>query len=340
MVTHDWPTRLDEYIATALKNGQSIGLVDAVPDHHIETGLAHVFFFGERVFKLYKTYDDHTHFIKGVFAPTRERQHFLARDHALNTHFSRGIYRDQHSVSWADPQVLIVPSVEAANSFIHSLIEMERLDFAHNVHELLLKEQVTDEMSYQLGWQTAELVSSYQEVLPDGLSWYELAIARLGFLEQFIAWLPEDLSVVVARRGYVHQLAAHVERHRTVYRALTSEHLTVTLDNHDENLFYTDGMLRVIDVLPPMSSWWYGPAYVNLANVMTNVGVMASQPAARAVYDGYTKYLGEVPPTQPFQFALALAHVISIAHFGSVPEKRDIALRYLMATDAVLEALD
>lgn len=340
MLTYDWPTRLDAEIVTALKSGRVSGVVSAVPDHHIETGLAHIFFFGDRVFKLYKTHNDHTHFIKGVFAPTRDRIDFLDRDHALNTHFSRGIYQGRHTLRWDETGVCIEPLLESDTPNIHLFVEMVRLDFEYNVHELLLAAQVTKDMSYQLGWQTAELVATYEQAVPSDISWYELAIARLGFLEKFIDWLPAKLSSMVIERGYIRRLTSHLERHRDMYQSMTSEYLTVTLDNHDENLFYYDDTLRVIDVLPPMSSWWYGPDYINLANVMTNVSVLASPKLASAVYDGYVAYTGTLPPTQSFQCALAMAHVISIAHFGSVPEKYELALQYLEATEVIFASLD
>jgi hypothetical protein len=82
--------------------------------------------------------------------------------------------------------------------------------------------------------------------------------------------------------------------------------------------------------LPPMSSWWFGLPHANLSNLMANVETLHSEAAAKQVKNGYLSYHEiEDLPAHSFAFTQAFAYLISIAHFGSVPEKREVALKYM-----------
>jgi len=89
-VTTDWSTKYDRLIFTAICSGQVTGALSGVPDKVIESGLAHIFFYGDTVYKLYKTHDDKGHFIRGVLAPTDQRTAFMRHDFSLNKHFNTG----------------------------------------------------------------------------------------------------------------------------------------------------------------------------------------------------------------------------------------------------------
>lgn len=326
-ITLDWTDRLDELVTEAIKNGLVSGELSGKPDAVVESGLAHVFFYGDTVYKLYKTYADKDHFIKGVLAPTDRRRHFIAHDFTLNRHFSSDIYRNLHSVHYQDGKVIVGPFDD---STIYSLVEMIRLEFDHNLHERLLREEITHDEMYVLGYETARCVSTSPIKAPEDVNWYDLAYERVGFLAQFVDWLPEEYGKRLQEEAVIDALYTHLDAYKDEYQSLRGEALAVNMDNHDENVFFIDGKPQFIDLLPPMSCWWYGLPYANLSNLMINVEALYSLEAAAEIERGYFAYHDiDSLPEHSYGFTRAFAHLISIAHFGSVPEKREVTQKYI-----------
>lgn len=327
MQTLDWTDKLDDLIYKAFRAGRTTGKVLGVPDNYIESGLAHIFFYGDDVYKMYKTHSEMDHFIKGVLAPTIRRKEFIEQDFKLNKHFAGGVYRDIHSVYLVDGVAQVGPY---DGSSIHVLFEMDRLDFTSNFHEQLLSGKVIEGDLYKLGHETARLVDSCDIKVPDGLCWYDLACERMEFLRQFINWLPDDYKVEVLESGCLEALDEYLEKNKEEYKNTCSNKLSVNLDNHDENVFFQDGKPRFIDLQPPMSCWWYGVPHANLCNIMVNVEALHSEESAKIVKRGYLDYHKiDFVSDYDLAFAKAFSYLISIAHFGSLPDKADVTKKYL-----------
>jgi hypothetical protein len=209
---------------------------------------------------------------------------------------------------------------------------MEKLDFSKNFHEQLLEGTVTDEQFYQLGQYLAQSVDESSHAVPAGLNWYELAMKRLGFLEQFIDWMPEEKGREMKGHQCVELLRSHLDTHRSAYEAITSEQLVISMDNHDENIFLRDDGPVFIDVVPPMESWWYGVPWINLANIVVNVETLRGSEAATQVERGFLDHHGRTSLPEPeYAFTKALAYVISAVHFGSTEGKEEVGQKYIDA---------
>lgn len=327
-ITHNWSEILDTKIYDAfLANrirGERIGVVEDTA----ESGLAHIFFVGDTAFKLYKTYADKDHFIRGVFAPTQARKHFVERDFAVNRHFSQGIYRKMYSVYLLDDHVEITPYDESS---IHVLYEMDKLDFEQNLHEQLLRNELDESGLHRLGYETARLTDECEVTIHKDIDWYSAAKDRVRFLRQFVEWLPEDLWKEVEATNSLEALEGHLENNKANYQNLSGDLLSVNLDNHDENIFLSDQKVQIIDVQPPMDCWWHGPAVANLTSIMVNIEALHSDDAAQKVRKGYEEYHGVIVDQEDplFVFNKAFDYLISVAHFGSMSEKRDVTEKYL-----------
>lgn len=326
---------LDEeaLIVEAIKRGALDDSELSIPDHHIETGLAHIFFFGDRVFKQYKIVGDADHFIKGVLAPTPERQKFIQRDFALNQHFSGGVYKKLHSHGIEDG---IVSLKDFGQESPHVLCEMERLDFTQNFHEQLLRKEVNAEQLYALGYYTARSVAESPIKPPEGLNWHDLALERIGFLKTFISWLPEASKNAMEDSRCVEALLGHLKEHREEYERRTTDHLVVSMDNHDENVFFLEKGPIFIDVVPPMQSWWYGVPTLNLANLTANIETLMSKEESKHVEEGFMAYhqIDSLPESE-YAFTRALALSISAVHFCSLPGKEAVGELYLTACKGI-----
>jgi hypothetical protein len=327
MITLDWTEQYDQLLLEAISEGRVTGELQGVPTEIGESGLAHIFFYGDEVYKLYKTHADKDHFIKGVLAPTQKRTAFIQHDFALNKHFSGEVYKTLYSVYFNEGVAHASPYDGRS---IYAMARMSRLDFNQNLHERLLSGDVDADELESLGYETARSIDTYTVDVSDETNWYELAIERVGFLGQFVGWLPTDFATPLQEAKVIDALLDHLERNKTEYSQLKGGALSVNIDNHDENIFFIDGKSQTIDVLPPMSCWWYGPAHANLSNIMANIEVLHSDEAAQRVQTGYLKYFEiDELPEHSFGFTHAFAYLISIAHFGSVPEKRDVTLKYI-----------
>lgn len=327
MITLDWTEQYDRLVYDAIINGKVTGQLQGRPNQTTESGLAQLFFYGDVVYKLYKTHADKNHFIKGVLAPTKRRTAFLERDFALNQHFSREVHQALYSVYLEGDGVVVGPYDGRS---IYSLSKMTCLDFATNLHQRLLSGDIDEQELELLGYEIAQSVDTYTTQVPSEVNWYDLASQRVDFLSQFIDWLPTEFAAPLQKASVIGALQNHLETHKAEYRQLKGDALSVNIDNHDENIFFIAGKPQTIDVLPPMSCWWYGPAHANLSNVMVNIETLHSTEAAQRVQAGYCNYFKiDTLPTHSFGFTHAFAQLISIAHFGSVPEKREVTLRYL-----------
>jgi len=325
-LTLNWPSQLDTLIVDCIKEGRISGLGEMLPSQHLESGLAHIFFFGDIVYKLYKTHDDKDHFIKGVLAPTTRRTEYLEHDYAMNQHFGQGVYRERYSVQYKEGVALVTPY---DSHFPHVLYEMQRLDFTQNLHERLLQGAVSDSELYRVGYETARLQHETTVVIPSDVTWFDQATRRVQFLRQFIDWLPEDIKLSFDVEASFAALNRHLATHEAEYRTISGIQLVPDLDNHDENIFFGEETIHIIDVVPPMDCWWYGVPESNLTAVMVNVETLLGEAAAQQVRAGYdasehTKAVAD----NVFEFTRAFSYLISVAHFGSVPEKREVALAY------------
>lgn len=337
MVTLDWTEQYDRLVYQAITQGRVAGALQGVPTATEESGLAHIFFYGDTVYKLYKTHADKDHFIKGVLAPTNRRTAFIEHDFAVNKHFSGEVYQTLYSV-YLEGEVAVVSPYDGRS--IYTLAKMNRLDFATNLHERLLSEQIDLSELKLLGYETARAIDTYTVTIPQAVNWYDLATQRVAFLRQFVDWLPSEFAAPLQAANVIDALQNHLETHQADYRQLNGSALSINIDNHDENIFFVAGKPQTIDVLPPMSCWWYGPAHANLSNIMANIEVLHSAKAAQSVQAGYCEYFQiESLPERSFGFTHAFAYLISIAHFGSVPAKRAVTARYLKRVPEIAQWL-
>lgn len=332
-LTTNWMETLDGLVVSAITAGAVKGALSGPPERVIESGLAHIFFYGDTVYKLYKTHADKDHFIKGVLAPTVHRQQFITHDFKLNQHFSDDVYRQLHSVYYRNGEVTVAPFAEDS---LYSLVEMSRLTFESNLHELLLRGEVTATQLYRLGQETARAIDTCPITAPEDVNWYDLASERVDFLERFVDWLPAEYGAPIRSLQIIDALRAHLATHQTEYRDISGRQLSVNLDNHDENVFFIADRPQFIDLLPPMRCWWFGVPHANLSNLMANVSALYSPEAAAEVQRGYQAYFKEAAlPAHSFGFTNAFAHLISIAHFGTVPGKHEVTTRYLMHLEEI-----
>ena len=227
------------------------------------------------------------------------------------------------------------------NPFVDSRITQTlrfsgKLDFSQNLHEQLLSGTVNEEDLYHLGHETARSVTECEIEVPTDLCWYDLACERMKFLRQFIDWLPDKFKDEVIRSQCLEALDFHLLEYKKEYQDIKGDQLSVSLDNHDENVFLRGGKVQLIDLLPPMSCWWYAVPHSNLSNIMVNVEAMHSVGAAEQVKRGYLEYhsLTELP-AKSFAFTRAFSYLISIAHFGSLPEKEAVAEKYLLKCEEI-----
>ena len=326
MLTSDWTDTLDALVWDAIVEGRVSGAITGKPDKVIESGLAHIFFYDDTVYKLYKTHADKDHFIKGVLAPTTKRNEFMEHDFKLNSHFSKSVYINRYSLDYEAGIARVVPYHGRS---IYKLIEMKRLDFEDNFHEQLLRREVKVDDYFNIGHEIAQSIDSYEINLPDSINWYDLATERVHILKQFLGWMKPEFSELVENSEAVSALEAHLEKYKNEYLQIKGNELSVNLDNHDENIFIVEGTPQFIDLLPPMSSWWYGLPHANLSNIMANVEVLASYEDAQKIQEGYLEYYQEDSiPEHSFGFTHAFAYLISIAHFSSVEGKEEVVFGY------------
>ncbi|MBI1960845.1 MAG: hypothetical protein HYS43_01045 [Candidatus Liptonbacteria bacterium] len=303
---------------------------------HLETGLAHLYFYPRTVYKIYKWTDNPHDPVTGMLAEVATRLAFLERDFAWNRYFSRGVYRKKIGLRLNNGIVRVVPETSPVDDVAFA---MERLDERENMHERLLRGEVGKEELYITGRSMARMINEFPAPWPEK-SWYDYALGRILFLEIFFRGIPDEFLSLDSKQRFIQALRRHIEAHKLEYAKITGDQLSISIDNHDENVFRKNGEPLFIDVVPPMEEWRFAVPWLNLYQLSVNVEVLCSRNLADEVEKGYLAYHNQDDISERDRnFARALVMLLNVAHHTLITHKQEIAKKYRDRVGEVISSL-
>ena len=71
--------------------------------------------------------------------------------------------------------------------------------------------------------------------------------------------------------------------------------LSVAIDNHSDNILFSDGKLGFIDIFSPRDIWRIVDPFYNICRLATDVAVLKNRDYANVMYDQYKKIMPPGP---------------------------------------------
>lgn len=240
------------------------------PDKTIETIISKIFFYGDKVFKVYK----YEKFFFGDFTSFQFRKDFYIEDFSQNQLMAPEVYLALRGVK--------------KNGEEDFYIEMKKFDDNNNLTNLLLQKRIDKN---QLGLVAKEMVLRLKKLTESKREKYK-DYFKNKLLDIHLADLESD-------RNLLYLIPSHIPKERTdkiinlakeaslknqYYTNYDSGNFSILIDNHADNIIFLDGKVQFIDVLPPKESWRVGDLNFVICRLATDAAVLGASELADAVY--------------------------------------------------------
>lgn len=299
------------------------GLNTSSPDKIIETTVSKIFFYGNKVYKIYK----YEKFFFGDFASSDFRRNFYCEDFRWNKTMAPHVYLNLKGVKAAGEKYCLVEAGEGEDFFI----EMEKFDADKSLTNLLLRKEASEE---DLAKIVLELVSRLAELTAEKRRESE-AIFSKNLLESLLAELEDDRNLLYLVPSFIAkektdemvEFLKKAAAKNPYFRNFSHQKLSLLIDDHSDNIMLLDGKVEFIDVLPPKESWRVGDLNFIICRLATDVAVLWSKEKAETVYRAYEKLAEPILPGVKaiYETDAALIQMWCFYDLG----KPEIAERYL-----------
>jgi len=268
------------------------GLATSSPDKIIETTVSKIFFYGNKVYKIYK----YEKFFFGDFGSPDFRRNFYCEDFRWNKTMAPHVYLNLRGVKAEGEKYRLADIGEAEDFFI----EMEKFDADKSLTNLLLKKEVSEE---DLAKIVLELTSRLGELTTEKRRESE-AIFSKNLLESLLAELEDDRNLLYLVPSFIakektDEMMEFLKKaavKNPYFRNFSHQKLSLLIDDHSDNIMLLDGKVEFIDVLPPKESWRVGDLNFNICRLAVDVAVLWSKEKAEAIYRAYEKLAEPIPP--------------------------------------------
>jgi len=294
------------------------------PDKIVETVLSKLFFFGDRVFKVYKWRNGSI----GDFTDSAFRKDFFRNDFRWNASMSPETYRRLGSVKWDGYRYVEASELEAEDYFI----EMNKIDEDGVFFHLLQKGEILEEdlrvVVKTLFERLDSLTESVSEEFADIFS-IPLPDMHVTDMRSTREWIHshEDSPFKTEAGAIADSLLEFIPTHAP-FRSFDTDRYLASVDNHAGNILLGNGRATFIDSMPPMRIWRArSPLYI-LSRTATDVEVLAGKKFSDPMYEEYSRIRGElVDPVEKSYCQSVSALIMALYQYGL--KEFEIAKRYL-----------
>lgn len=295
------------------------GLNTSSPDKTIETIISKIFFYGDKVYKVYK----YKEFFFGDFTSLKFRKDFYIEDFSQNQLMAPEVYPFLRGVKKNGDKYVFSAEEDAEDFFF----EMKKFDDNNNLTNLLLGKKIN---KIQLGIIAKELVLRLKKLTDKKREKYKNYFKN-RLLDIHMADMESD-------RNLLYLIPNHIPKERTdkiidaaktasvknqYYSDYNSDNLSILIDNHADNIVFLNDNVQFIDVLPPKESWRVGDLNFVICRLATDTAVLGLPELADIIYDNC-----ELMPEKIKHIYEIRSALIQSWCFYSV-NKPEIAERYL-----------
>lgn len=306
----------------AFEEGKVEGF-NSMPDQDIETVISRIFFFGDRVYKIYKF--DFMDGRFGEFKTIEQKKKFCEEDFFWNKAMSPEVYLNLHGAR-KDGDKFILANIDQGEEFI---IEMRKIDSGKNLIDLMIQNKVDDQ----------DLKRLIQTLVP---RLRELTIERkdsLNYLvkKPFLDLMIQDLEDL---RDWAYMSDKHIPREKTdeiinilinfvkneaYYKNYDKKNLSACIDNHGYNILIFNDRINLLDIVPPKENWRLADEIASVSRPITDVSVILGKEKADLMYDEYKKISPAFPEKirtfSDVRSAMIMTSYLHALHKHSLAEK-------------------
>ncbi len=257
----------------------------------IETLLSKVFFFGDRVIKVYK----HVKAFYGDLSDFQFRREFYKDDFFWNQTMSPEIYLKLGGVRLTGSAFELCDFAAGQDFYI----EMARIDSSRNLTNLLARgeisvpemEMITATLVEKLRLLTRERRDHLRELYEIG--WPSLNLEALEDLRQWMYLA--DKRVPRAESDRLVNALLKSARSQDYLKQFDPAFLSVAIDNNCDNLLMLDGKPGFIDIMPPKINWRASDELFHVCRTAADAYALGSKELGDAVYRVYSKFRATAP---------------------------------------------
>jgi aminoglycoside phosphotransferase family enzyme len=288
-------------------------LTNEKPEKVIETVFSKLFFFKDKVIKIYKYNDSYY----GDFSNPTFRKSFYRDDFSWNNIMAPEIYLELKGFKNDSGKWISVDYSNAEDFYI----EMKRIDDTSNLTHLLITNTVTDQNLRDIGSVTVEKLKTLTLQNKDAL----LAIfesggkkiihdALLAVEEISKAFAPKTIDTDFIT-STVQALTKHFEN-SDYFKNFDDARLEVSIDNHSDNILIINNTVEFIDVLLPREHMRVSDPLLNLAKTSGCVAALASPEKADLIYETYIQQGGLYDKTTRNFYEVFICFLLTLYNDG------------------------
>lgn len=228
---------------------------------HIETVISNVFVFEENVYKFYK---NDTEFFNANFrnlADASIRYAYSEQDFVWNNASSPSIYKEIRGARVSDEEVVFVGLDEEPEEFV---IVMSRVDMRDVLFERLMRGDLTEEDSYNVGKGLALSLEGVRQNSPGEQNYFEIFDSRIVDCRNWIASMEAFVPKVEADE-YCNYLESSRQQFKEAFEQVLSQELAFGGDIHSHNAILAGDAFMLMDTYSPKEEWlvehWSMPMY-------------------------------------------------------------------------------
>lgn len=298
-------------------------IIDKKPDKIIETIVSRLYFYGDKVYKIYK----YEKFFFGDFSSPDFRKKFYKEDFSWNHTMAPDVYSALRGVIKTGDKYKVAELSKADDFFI----EMKKFDDSKNLTNLLIQKNISDtDIEKIILEMTARLnkITNSKKNDPD----YDF---NKKFIDIHLADLESDANLLYLIPSFIAKekidiiinFLKNTSLSNLYFKNYDTGKLSALIDNHADNIVFLEGQVEFIDVLPPKESWRIGDICFIVSRVATDIAVLWSKERADILYNIYEKNNKPILPEIRAIYEIRSA-LIQIWCFYS-QKKLNIAQKYL-----------
>lgn len=266
---------------------QAVSGISGVSDKVIETLISKLFFFGDKVYKVYKW----NKAFFGDFSSLAFRKEFYEEDFFWNNAMAPHIYLDLKPVKF-DGHSFVETDIDDAEDLY---IVMNKIDEKDNLTKKLIGKDIsaedlrviTREMTAELDKLTKEKIDTLKDVIGMGLFALEKQI-----VEELRAWCyMADPLYTKEKTDKVLEVLLRAITDDEYLKNFKKSDLSLAIDNHSDNILFSNGKLGFLDIFPPRDIWRIVDPFYNICRLATDVAVLQGRDLANEMYDEYKKIM-------------------------------------------------
>jgi aminoglycoside phosphotransferase family enzyme len=301
---------------------QAVSGILGTPDKTIETLISKLFFYNNKVYKIYKW----NKAFFGDFSSLTFRKEFYQEDFFWNNAMAPHIYTDLKTVKF-DGNSFVESNMEESEDLY---IVMNKINEKDNLtHRLIMNDITTNdlmliarEMTTKLKELTKERKSGLQNIVDRGLASLEQEI--VGDLR---SWgYMADPQYPKEKTNQTTEVLGKAFKKEKYFNNFKNSDLSIAVDSHSDNILFSNGQLGFIDIFPPRDIWRIVDPFYNICRLATDVTVLKDKDSANEMYKEYGKIMPLGPEKVKNIYELQAALIKG--PYLSVLKRKDEAEKY------------